>query len=114
MTPREVFDRHVRLFNEGIRTRNFGPMTSHFADNAEMYFEGIPVGPFQGRTAIEKAYSAQPPDDEVIVLTVKEDPNRNVIVGEYAWSRKAKQRAGEMEIMTNRDQIARLTVRYER
>jgi hypothetical protein len=70
----EILNRHVRLFNDGVRTGNFGPMTSHFVDDAEMRFEGIHVGPFRGLRAIEGAYSMQPPDDEIVVLNVKEEP----------------------------------------
>jgi hypothetical protein len=73
-TLREILNRHVRLFNDGVRTGNFGLMTSHFVDGAEMRFEGIPVGPFRGLRAIERAYSVQPPDDEIVVLNVKEEP----------------------------------------
>ena len=113
-TSREIFNRHVRLFNEGVRSHNFGPMTSHFVENAELYFEGIPVGPFKGRKAIERAYSTQPPDDEIVVLSVKEEPNKNVIIGEYAWSKNPKLRAGEMIISTRGEGIERLMVRYER
>lgn len=110
----EILNRHVSLFNDGVRTGNFGPMTSHFVDNAEMRFEGIPVGPFKGRRAIEQAYSKQPPDDEIVVLNVREEPGRNVIQCEYAWSKKPKVRAGELTLTSRGDMIEKLTVRYER
>jgi|SRR5215831_13343445 len=113
LTAREVLDEHVKLFNFGVRTRDFGPMISQFSKDAEMYFEGIPVGPFKGRPAISEAYSSRPPDDEIIILSVKWAPGKNEINGEYAWSRNAKVRAGELRIETKRDQIMKLTVRYE-
>ena len=89
-------------------------MTSHFVDSAEMRFEGIPVGPFKGRRAIERAYSMQPPDDEIVVLNVKEESGRNVIICEYAWSRKPKMRAGELILACRGEMIEKLTVRYDR
>lgn len=113
-TLEEILNRHVRLFNDGVRTGNFGPMTSHFLDNAEMYFEGIPVGPFKGRRAIERAYSMQPPDDQIVGLSVKEEPGRNVIIYEYAWSKKPKVRAGELILTARGEMIEKLIVRYER
>jgi hypothetical protein len=67
-TPLEILNRRVKLFNEGLRKGNFTPMVSHFSEDAEMYFEGIPVGPFKGRAAIELDYSEQPPDDEIVSL----------------------------------------------
>ncbi len=110
---RQVLDSHVGLFNEGVRTHNFGPMVDHFSEDAEMYFEGIPVGPFKGRHAIQRAYSEQPPDDEIVILEAKE-PNNNLIIGEYAWSKNPKARAGELRIETRGELIVKLTVRYER
>ena len=114
MTLVEILNRHVRLFNDGVRTGNFGPMTSHFVESAEMRFEGIPVGPFRGRSAIETAYSTQPPDDEIVVLNVKQEPGRSVIICEYAWSKKPKIRAGELILTSRGEMIEKLTVRYER
>ena len=79
-----------------------------------MRFEGIPVGPFRGREAIERAYSMHPPDDEIVVLNVKEELGRNVITCEYAWSKKPKIRAGELILTCRGETIEKLTVRYER
>jgi hypothetical protein len=113
-TLREILNRHVRLFNDGARTGNFGPMTSYFVDDAEMRFEGIPVGPFRELRAIERAYSVQPPDDEIVVLNVKEEPGGNVIICEYAWSKKPKVRAGELILTSRGEKVEKLIVRYER
>jgi hypothetical protein len=89
-------------------------MRSHFVDGAEMRFEGIPVGPFKGTQAIERTYSVQPPDDEIVVLNVKEEPGGNVIICEYAWSKKPKVRAGELILTSRGEEIEKLIVRYER
>jgi steroid delta-isomerase len=80
-------------------------MASLFAEDAEMVFEGIPVGPFQGRDAISGAYAAQPPDDEIVLL----DPD-----GTYAWSKNPETPAGQM-FLTERDgEISKLVIRYDR
>ncbi len=89
-------------------------MASHFSKDAEMRFEGIPVGPFRGRAAIEEAYGKQPPDDEIVVLNTRQGPDRNVIVGEYSWSKNPKVRAGELKIVARGEEIVSLTIRYER
>ena len=52
--------RHVERFNEGVQTNDFAPMIEQFADEAELSFEGVPVGPFLGRPAIAAAYREQP------------------------------------------------------
>ena len=43
-------------------------MVRGFAPDAEMVFEGVPVGLFVGREAIAEAYALQPPSDEVRLL----------------------------------------------
>jgi steroid delta-isomerase len=50
-----LLDRHVERFNEGVRTGDFSAMVAALAHDTEMRFEGIPVGPFQGRDAIAAA-----------------------------------------------------------
>jgi steroid Delta-isomerase len=106
-----VLERHVQLFNEAIRTGDFGPMLAHFTDDAELVFEGIPVGPFVGKQAIADAYAANPPDDEVEILSVEE--SENPIVAHYAWRADAGREAGRMIITPRGDEIARLVVTFE-
>jgi hypothetical protein len=98
-------EKHVARFNEGVRTGEFGAMVAAFSEDAELRFEGIPVGPFVGREAIADAYRAQPPDDEIVLL----DDD-----GTYAWAKEPAVPAGRM-FLTERDgKIARLVIRYDR
>jgi RimJ/RimL family protein N-acetyltransferase len=43
---------HVVRFNEGVRTGDWTQMLELFAEEGELAFQGVPVGPFQGREAI--------------------------------------------------------------
>jgi steroid delta-isomerase len=100
-----LLEAHVARFNEGVRTGNFGAMVSAFGEDAELLFEGIPVGPYVGREAIADAYRAQPPDDEIVLLDGD---------GTYAWASAPQVPAGRM-FLTERDgEISRLVIRYER
>jgi steroid delta-isomerase len=100
-----MLEAHVDRFNRGVRSGDFGPMVAAFADDAELVFEGIPVGPFVGREAIAEAYRAQPPDDEIVLLDGE---------GTYAWASAPDVPAGRM-FLTERDgAIARLVIRYDR
>ena len=47
-------------------------MLEQFAEDAELAFEGVPVGPFRGKPAIAQAYVDQPPDDEIVILRTNE------------------------------------------
>lgn len=112
----DVLARHIALFNEGIRSGDFGPMAAWFTEDAKLIFENIPVGPFHGRDAITAAYASQPPDDEIVVIATREE--HGLIVASYAWRNAPDQHAGEMVVTVNGDRIARLVVvyggRYER
>jgi steroid Delta-isomerase len=79
-------------------------MVAAFSKDAELDFEGIPVGPFAGREAIGDAYAAQPPDDEIVLLD--ED-------GTYAWSKAPTVPAGQMFVTERDGEIARLVIRYD-
>ena len=103
---------HVRRFNEGVRDGDFATLLAHFADDAELAFEGVPVGPFRGRDAIAAAYRKQPPHDEVDVLEVSERDG-GVVVARYAWRRDRERAAGELRLTAADGKIARLVVTFD-
>jgi steroid Delta-isomerase len=80
-------------------------MVSFFAEDAELVFEGIPVGPFNGREAIASAYAEQPPDDAIVLLDSE---------GTYAWANEPEVPAGRMFLTERNGEIARLVIRYDR
>ena len=96
---------HVERFNAGVRSGDFDPVVAAFAEDAELVFEGIPVGPFSGRKAIGAAYAAQPPDDEIVLLDGD---------GTYAWAKDPAVPAGQMFLTEHDGEIARLVIRYDR
>ena len=111
VSPVSLLDDHVRRFNDGVRSGDFGPMVDAFTDDAELRFEGVPVGPFAGREAIAAAYRDQPPDDEVEILGVEERDD-GVVVARYAWKRDDGKEAGEMLLTPRNGQIAQLVITF--
>ena len=105
-----LLDEHVRRFNEGVRSGDFGPMVAAFADDAELHFQGVPVGPFVGRDAIAAAYREQPPDDEVEILGAEE--RDGTIVARYAWLADEGRQAGEILLTSRGGEIAKLVVTF--
>jgi SnoaL-like domain len=106
-----LLERHIELFNQGVRSGDFAPMLEHFTEDAELVFEGVPAGPFHGKEAIAAAYSSNPPDDEVDVLSSEQDDG--TIVARYAWRADDSRPAGRMIFTTRGEQIARLVVTFE-
>jgi hypothetical protein len=99
-----LLERHVENFNHGVRTGDWSRLLDLLADDAELEFVGIPVGPFRGREAIAEAYAVQPPDDEIVLL----DGGPR-----YAWLGAPERPAGELRLEERDGRIARLRVMYE-
>jgi steroid delta-isomerase len=103
--------RYIARLNHGVRSGDFTSMLAELTADAELVFEGIPVGPFRGRAAIGAAYRLQPPDDELELLGV-EDDGQGGASGSYAWSERPGVVAGEVHVTTRGGRIARVLVRY--
>jgi len=110
MNTAALLDEHVRRFNEGVRTGDFRPMLELFSSNAFLAFEGVPVGPFEGRDAIAQAYRERPPDDGIGLLDIRESADR--VTAGYAWKADPAQRAGELRLTARDGLIERLVVMF--
>jgi hypothetical protein len=111
VTGLELLTEHVERFNSGVRSGDFGPMLELFADDAELAFEGVPVGPFHGRDAIAAAYRDRPPDDEIEVLEAAQAGDE--VLARYAWLRDEGRAAGDLRLTRAGDRIARLVVTFD-
>jgi steroid Delta-isomerase len=94
-----------------VRSGDFSPMVEEFADDAELAFEGVAVGPFRGKEAIARAYAERPPDDEIEILGTRES-GEDLIVVDYAWRADPKARAGAMIFRLRDGKIDRLLVTF--
>jgi steroid Delta-isomerase len=107
----QLLNQHVDRFNRAVRTGEWEQMTAHFTDDAELRFEGVPVGPFEGRETIARAYREQPPDDEVRLLDAGQVGDETI--AGYAWAADPERRAGEMRLKERDGRIERLVVTFE-
>jgi steroid delta-isomerase len=94
-----------------VRSGDFSRMLEQFTENAELAFEGVPVGPFRGKPAIAQAYAEQPPDDEIVILRTRES-GENLVVADYAWAADPAARAGSMILRLREAEIDRLLVTF--
>lgn len=103
-------DTYIATHNAAVRSGDWSEFAEWFTDDAEVRFEGVPVGPFSGRDAIRAAYQEQPPDDEVEIRAVREDGDRTV--ADYGWAGEPGVRAGELRATWEGDRIRELVITF--
>ena len=101
---------HVARFNEGVRSGDWEPMLAHFADEAELAFEGVPAGPFVGLDEIRRGYLTQPPDDQIQLLGIQDDEHDGRVTAAFAWMRGG---TGRLVLEHDRGAITRLVVIFD-
>ena len=106
-----AIDAYIAAHNAAVVTGDWSMFGEWFTDDAEVRFEGPPVGPFRGREEIRRAYQERPPDDEVEVRNVRENDERTT--ADYGWRGEPGVRAGELRILWDGDQIRELVITFE-
>jgi hypothetical protein len=102
---------YVMVHNDCVRTGDWKSLGEWFTDNAELEFEGVPVGPFVGRAEIVAAYEQQPPDDEVVIFGARTEGGQ--VVASYGWLREPARPDGQMVLSIAEAKIHRLLVTFE-
>lgn len=102
---------YVARLNVGVRSGDWDGLAECFDDDAVLAFEGVPVGPFEGRDAILAAYRGRPPDDEVRILAAEE--RDGTVVARYAWAAAPERQAGRLHLTHGDELIGRLVVTFE-
>jgi steroid Delta-isomerase len=104
-------DRYIAGHNDAVRSGDWSTFATWFTDDAEVRFEGAPVGPFRGRDAIRAAYEQQPPDDEVEIRAVRAVDGRTI--ADYGWRSEEGVRAGELRVTWAGDRICELVITFD-
>ncbi len=99
---------HVAAFNETVASGEWVRFSERFSDDATLAFEGVPVGPFTGRSAIAAAYAAQPPTDTMSVTDVETEGDHDV--ARFAWTEGG---TGTMRLTWRDGGVAALTVSFD-
>jgi hypothetical protein len=102
---------HAETFNSAVTSRDFAPLVALFADDARLAFDGVPVGPFEGREAIAAAYAAEPPSDTLVVIGTRVERD-GTVVEDFSWSADAGVRSGEMRLVVEGGRIRSLVVAF--
>lgn len=106
-----LFHDYVMVHNECVRTGEWEPLGDWFAEDAELAFDGVPVGPFNGRNEIADAYKSRPPDDEVVIFAA--DENGEEVVASYGWLKEPGKHVGRMLVTPRDGKIQKLIVTFD-
>ena len=99
--------RHQALFNEGVRSGDFGPWLDTFDDDTVVTFEGLPIGPLHGRYAVAKVYAEHPPSSPMRV--VESSIDGNLATGRFVWA-DAPETGGVFVLTLRTDRLAAMRV----
>jgi uncharacterized protein (TIGR02246 family) len=105
-----AIDAYIADHNDAVRSGDWTRFAEWFADDAEVRFEGVPVGPFSGRDAIRAAYESRPPDDEVELRNVRDVGDRTL--ADYGWAGEPGVRAGELRLRWDGARIRELVITF--
>jgi hypothetical protein len=95
------------LFNEGVRTGDFGPWLDTFTDDVEVTYTGLPIGPLHGRDAVGEVYAQHPPSSPMRVESSKTEGDR--VTGDFIWV-DAPETGGVFELKLRGDRVASMDV----
>jgi cysteine desulfurase/selenocysteine lyase len=109
-TVEQLLAEHIERFNAGVRAGDFDAMVDAMADDAHLEFEGVPVGPFEGREAIRAAYREQPVDEQIELLSTTV-VDAGTAVGHFRWLRSGG--TGTMTVGQRDGRIARMVVAFD-
>jgi hypothetical protein len=105
---RALLERHVELFNEAIRTGDYGPYLATFAGSAVMRFEDEPGGPFHGLAKITEAYATSPPSDTIALIDMQEI-GVDGVRATFEWDAGG---TGELFLRWVQDQLVELAITF--
>jgi hypothetical protein len=103
---RALLERHVELFNEAVRTGDYAPLLSTFAEDAVMTFGDLPIGPFHGRAAIADACTTATAVDSMALIGM-EEVGDDAVNALFEWDEGG---TGQMFLRWNGGSLAELTI----
>jgi len=97
-SPKELFAAYVEAHNAGFRSGDFEGLGELLLPTATMRFHGIESGPFDSAKAILQAFREQPPDDELVVQSIRTIGDKTA-EATYAWASASGKSAGRLRIL---------------
>ncbi len=108
-SPKELLTAYVKAHNAGFRSGDFEALGELLFPTASMRFHGIEIGPFNSAKAILQAFREQPPDDELVVQSIRTIGEKTA-EATYAWASASGKSAGRLRILAQRGLISAIRI----
>ena len=107
--PQELLAAYVKAHNAGFRSGDFEALGALLLPTASMRFHGIEIGPFDNAEAILQAFREQPPEDELVVQSIRAIGDKTA-EATYAWESAPGKLAGRLRIVVQRELISAIRI----
>jgi hypothetical protein len=108
-SPKELLAAYVEAHNAGFRSGDFEPVNELLHATASMRFYGIEMGPFDSAEAILQGFRVQPPEDELVVQSIRAIGNKTA-EATYAWESAPGKLAGRLHVVALRGRISAIRI----
>ena len=107
--PEELLAAYVEAHNEGVRSGDYEALGALLLPTASLRFTGSAAGPFDNAAAILQAFREQPPEDELVVQSIRTKGDKTA-VATYSWANAPGKSAGRLGILAQRGLISSIRI----
>ena len=108
-SPKEFLTAYVEAHNAGFRSGGYEALGDLLLPTASMRFHGMEIGPFDSANAILQGFREQPPDDELVVQSLRAIGDK-AAEATYAWASAPGKAAGHLRILAARGLISAIRI----
>jgi hypothetical protein len=109
-----VIARYLQAHNGGVETGKWSALAFQFDEEGILRFDGIEMGPFNSREAIQHAFEVHPPDDLLVIDQSWIEQNGDLVIAGYSWAKHPDKPAGTLRFRIQDEQIQELVVVFEK
>ena len=108
-SPKELLTAYVEAHNAGFRSGDFEALGELLHTTASMRYYGIEMGPFDSAEAILQGFRVHPPDDELVVQSIRAVGNKTA-EARYSWASAPGKLAGRLHVVALRELISAIRI----
>ena len=108
-SAKDLLIAYVEAHNAGFRSGDFEALGELLHPTASMRYYGIEMGPFDSAEAILQAFRDHPPDDELVVQSIRAVGDKSA-TATYSWASALGKSGGRLHVIAHRELISAIRV----